>query len=83
MFGHYLPREEFAEAVADHGDAGTGLALVVPGLSPAHQSLAVLGPGEVRLAQDLPEHRIDRVGLSAKSIKAPLQLRAAFGAGGE
>src|SRR5229473_7517590 len=61
MSGHYLPAEEFAEAGADHGDAGTGLALVVPGLSPAHQGLAVLGPGEVRLAQDLPEHRIDRV----------------------
>src|SRR6266567_3006560 len=39
MSGHYLPTDEFAEAGADHGDPGTGLALVVPGLSSAHQGL--------------------------------------------
>jgi DDE superfamily endonuclease len=36
---HYLPTDEFAEAGADHGDAGTGLALVVPGLSPTHHGI--------------------------------------------
>ena len=39
--------------------------LVVPGLSPAQQRLAVLGPGETRLAQDLPEHRAGRLRVGA------------------
>jgi len=54
---------ELAEAGADHRDARTGFAFVVPGLSPAQERLAVPGPGEVRLAQDLPEHRVHRVGV--------------------
>jgi hypothetical protein len=32
MNGHHLLAEEFAEAGAEHGDVGTGLVLVVPGL---------------------------------------------------
>src|SRR5271157_1268981 len=32
MNGHYLLAEQFAEAGAEHGDVGTGLVLVVPGL---------------------------------------------------
>jgi len=48
-----LPAHELTEAGADHSDVGTGLVLVVPGLSLTQQGLAVLGPGEVRLAQDL------------------------------
>jgi hypothetical protein len=54
------PRE-LAEADADHGAVRTGLLLAVPGLTPTQQSLAVLVPGEMRLAQDLPEHCIERL----------------------
>src|SRR5271165_7412855 len=52
---------ELEQTVADHRDARTGLALVVPGLPAAHQRLAVLGPGEVPPPQDLPEHGVHRV----------------------
>ena len=55
---------ELEKAITDHRDARPGLAPVVPRLPAAHQRVAVLGPGEVPLAQDLPEHRVHRVRVS-------------------
>ena len=69
-----LPADELAEAGADHGDARSGLTLVVPGLSLTQQGLTVLGPGEVQPAQDLLEHCVDRLrvgsGQAAKRQRA-------------
>jgi hypothetical protein len=67
---------ELHQPGADHRDARTGFLPVVPGLPAAHQRLAVLGPGEVPAAQDLPEHRVHRVrGSSVEALEQQLLSR--------
>src|SRR6266849_1373562 len=69
-----LPAHELAEAGTDHGDAGTGSRSEYQGFSLTQQGLAVLGPGETRLAQDLLEHCVGRLrvggGQAAKRRRA-------------
>lgn len=42
--------------------------VVVPGLRSAQEGVAVLGPGERRVAQDLPEHRVGYVGVGGGQV---------------
>jgi hypothetical protein len=67
-----LRADELAEASADHGHVGAGLVLVIPGLSPSKQGFAVIGPGEMRLAQDLPEHCADRLRVGGSQLGTDL-----------
>jgi hypothetical protein len=56
-----LSADEFAETGTDHGNVRTRFVFLVPELSFFAAGPAALGPDEMRLAQDLGEHRVDRL----------------------
>jgi len=55
-----LSADELAETGTGHGNVRARFVFLVPELSFSQRGPAALGPDEMRLAQGLAEHRVDR-----------------------